>query len=82
LMVWGVGGSSMIVGWLSMVEMSKSMFSMVACRHARDGHALMEVFGRWWAEERLLCPQAGTGQRGLYENHCHTKGRCHPEHAK
>jgi hypothetical protein len=47
LMVWGggVGGSSMMVGWLSIVEMSKSMFSMVACRHARDGHALMEGLG-------------------------------------
>ena len=45
----GVGGSSMMVGWLSMFEMSKSMSSMVSCRHARDGHALMEILisGGW-----------------------------------
>lgn len=74
LMVWGVGGSSMIVGWLSMAEMSKSMFSMVglsACtrRSCPDGG-----FGRWWAE-RLLCPQDGNGPAWpLWDSHPHKGG--------
>lgn len=76
----GVGGSSMMVGWLSMFEMSKSMSSMVACRHARDGHALMEVLvsGGWrrgylsvrWKRASVAFMEPGP--------HYDTKGgRCH-----
>jgi len=77
---WGVGGSSMMVGLLSMAEMSKSMFSMVNCQHARDGHAMMEkelwlvVFGK------AACPQGGRASVAFMNHGTHSERAVPTEH--
>src|SRR5579871_1109409 len=70
----------MMVGWLSMAEMSKSMFSMIACRHARDGHALMEVLAGDGRGKATLSSSLKRASVAFMRIMAHTQGLCQTEH--